>query len=161
GDYQLATALLTEARERLRDLGESGVGVPIADWLAEVALAQGDLDQALKLRTQALGESRARRDDHAIARSLRGLALLRRAKGSLDHAVALLRESLSLLAPLRDVVCVHEGLDALAGALSERGQSADAARLFGAAEALRERGRPLTPGQLAAHDRDVAAVERR
>ena len=53
-------------------------------------------------------------------------------------------------------------LEDLAGVLCERGRPADVARLFAAAEALRDlMGKPLTPAQLVPHDHDVATVQRR
>jgi hypothetical protein len=58
-----------------------------------------------------------------------------------DHAqtIALLRESLALALRLRDTQNAAYGLEGLAGALTMMGQGPRAARLFGAAEALRER----------------------
>ena len=116
----------------------------------------------LTLHDEALAEARARGDSHAVAYALRGLARLRRTQGSDEQAVALLRESLALLEPLRDVRCAQMCLEDLAGVLCEHGRPADVARLFAAAEALRElMGKPLTQAQLVTHDRDVAIVERR
>ena len=58
-----------------------------------------------------------------------------------DHAqtISLLRENLSLASRLRDTQTLVYGLEGVAGALAMLGQGRRAARLFGAAEALRER----------------------
>ena len=163
GDYALATELLSEARARFRELGgELGITVPIAAYLAMVAQALGDHERARTLHDEALAEARARGDRHAVAFILRELARLRRRQGGAEEAVALLRESLVLLAPLKDVRCAQTCLEDLAGVLCERGRPADVARLFAASEALCESmGKLLTPAQRATHDRDVATLEQR
>jgi tetratricopeptide (TPR) repeat protein len=163
GDYQLAAALLTEARALFRDIGgESGPEVPAALWLAEVAQALDDHDRAQQLYDEVLSEARARGDGHAVAHALRELARLRREQGDPEQAHMLLRESAALLVPLKDIRCSHICLEDLAGVLSEHGRPTDVARLFAAAEGLRELiGKPLTRAQVVTHDRDVATVERR
>ncbi|MDQ3792965.1 MAG: AfsR/SARP family transcriptional regulator, partial [Actinomycetota bacterium] len=55
------------------------------------------------------------------------------------RTVELLRESLVLSRRLRDTQNVAYGLEILAGALAMLGRARRAARLYGAAEALRER----------------------
>jgi hypothetical protein len=77
-----------------------------------------------------------------------------------DQPLMLLRESAALLVPLKDVRCAHICLEDFAGVLCEHRRPTDVARLFGAAEALRELiGKPLTRVQIATHDRDVATVK--
>jgi hypothetical protein len=58
-----------------------------------------------------------------------------------DHAqsIALLQESLALALHLRDTQIAAYSLEGLAGASAMLGEGRRAARLFGAAEALRER----------------------
>jgi hypothetical protein len=83
-------------------------------------------------------------------------------QGNPEQALRLLRESAALYVPLKDIRCACILLEDLAGVLGERGSADDAARLFGAAEALRTLiGKPLTRVQLATHNGDLAAVERR
>jgi predicted ATPase/class 3 adenylate cyclase len=161
GDYQLAASLLIEARALFRGLGgESGPEVPTALWLAEVAQAQDDLERAQQLYDEVLAEARARGDGHAVAHALRELARLRRMQSDPDQPLTLLRESAALLVPLKDVRCAHICLEDFAGVLSEHNRPTDAARLFGAAAALRELvGKPLTRAQIMTHDRDVATVK--
>jgi hypothetical protein len=77
-----------------------------------------------------------------------------------EQPLALLRESAALLVPLKDVRCAHICLEDIAGVLCAHGRPTDAARLFGAAEALRELiGKPLTRAQIVTHDRDVVTVK--
>jgi tetratricopeptide (TPR) repeat protein len=163
GDYQLSTALLTEARAGFRQLGEEvGPENPVTSFLAQAARGEGEYDRALALLDESLAVSRARGDGHAVAYALREVAVLRHLRGDRVLAIAVLRESLALLAPLKDVRCAHDCLTKLAELLCEHNNPADVARLIGAADALRERtGRPLTGGPLVSHDRAVAAVEQR
>ena len=69
------------------------------------------------------------------------------------------RESLRLRSELGDRMGVADSLGGLAQVAWQLGHHERAARLFGAAEALRERvGAPLTPGGRADYDRRVAAT---
>jgi hypothetical protein len=68
-------------------------------------------------------------------------------------------ESLTLFQQLGDQGGIAECLEALAGAAGAQGQPLRAARLFGAAEALREKiGVPLSPADRPTYDRTVAAA---
>jgi DNA-binding CsgD family transcriptional regulator len=163
GDYPLATALFSEARDLFRGLGGlSGPEVPTVLWLAEVAQAKGDIDLAQRLYDEVLVEARGRGDNHAVAHSLRELARLHRTRGDPERALALLYESAPLYLPLKDLRCTCILLEDLAGVLCERCQPTDAARLLAAAEAVRELvGKPLTRVQIGPHERDLATVQHR
>jgi hypothetical protein len=69
---------------------------------------------------------------------LMGLGQLRRAEGDLVGSVTLYREALDDLGQLGDRWLVARALAGLAGLAAQAGNHADAARLFGAADALRE-----------------------
>jgi tetratricopeptide (TPR) repeat protein len=161
GDYQLATALLVEARALFRELdGPSGPEVPTAGWLAEVVQAQGDHDWAEHLWDEVRTEARSYGDGHAVAHALRELARLRRTQGETEQALSLLRESATLHLPLKDIRCASILLEDLGGVLCERGRPIHAARLFAAADGFREvTGKPLTKAQMLTHDRDLASVK--
>jgi predicted ATPase/class 3 adenylate cyclase len=163
GDYQLGTALLTEARAQFRQLGEErGPENPVASFLAQAARGAGDDNRAEAFLEESLADSRARRDGHGIAYALRELAVLRQDQGDLDQAIALLRESLTMLEPLKDIRCAHDCLVRLADLLHRHSTPADVTRLFGAAQALRERsGRSLSAGMVLRHDLGLAAVRQR
>src|SRR5262249_10244596 len=80
-------------------------------------------------------------------------------QGDLARATALHREALTLLRESGEKGNVAEGLEGLAGIAWAQGQPERAARLYGAAEALREAIRaPLPPADHAEHERLVAAV---
>jgi len=169
GEHQHALALLDEARDRFRDLGgESGPELPPVLMMGDVAQAKGDLDRAQHFYDEALVEARAQGDSHAVAHTLRNCARLRRMQGDDEGAFAMLQESAASLLPLKDVRCAYVCLEDFAGILHRYDQPSVVARLFGAAEALRELiGIPLTGNSLAMHDqiavheRGVAAVKQR
>jgi tetratricopeptide (TPR) repeat protein len=162
GEYHLAEALLAEARVLFRELGRgSGPEVPTDFWLAEVALARGDVDRVQQLYDEILDEARACEDIHLIGSTLRELARLCRMHGDPEHALTMLRESAALHLPLKDLRCACILLEDIAGVLARLGEAAGAAQMFGASEALRALiGKPLTRAQLATHDRDLASVKR-
>ena len=80
------------------------------------------------------------------------------ARGQVAQARALLRESLSY-ARERDVYLAVEVVESLAGVVAAGGAGDIAARLWGAASAVRGvEGWPLPPVVRADYDRDVAAA---
>jgi DNA-binding CsgD family transcriptional regulator len=79
-------------------------------------------------------------------------------QGDTSQAVALLAEGLALITELGDRRIIALALDGVAGLAIAWRQPERAARLFGAAAALREvTGLPIDPACLAAHDRNVTA----
>jgi len=81
------------------------------------------------------------------------------AQGDHERAAALYQEALTMQWELRERRDMAECLEALAAVAEEQGQVERAARLFGAAEALREEvGAPLPPADRARYERYVAAV---
>jgi tetratricopeptide (TPR) repeat protein len=100
--------------------------------LAEVAVAQGDDQQAIHLHEQSLSLKWKQGDIWSIAWSLSSLALLAVNQGDLARATALHQESLKLRWQLGDKWSVAESLAGLAGVAAQTGQPERAARLFGA-----------------------------
>jgi len=85
------------------------------------------------------------------------LGLVAREQGDFARAAPLLKEALALFRALGDRRGVASPLEALAASAGAAGQSARAARLYGAAGALRETGDgPLTPDERASFEREVA-----
>jgi non-specific serine/threonine protein kinase len=96
---------------------------------------------------------------HDTGYALRGLGHLARIQGDYERATGLLEESLGLLVQLKDKRCPALCVEGLACVASGRGQADRAARLFGAAETLRETiGVALLPAERADHERAVAAA---
>ena len=165
GDYAGAAALLAEARALFQEHGgeqRSGIEHPTAAFLAQAMQEQGDHAAAYALYEESLAEAQSRGDQHAAAYALRHLARLHLEAGDAERAVAFLRDGLSPLRELRDRRCTPASLEALAYAVGRRDQWADAARLFAAAEAMRDAtGMPLMRRDRARQESERAFLESR
>jgi non-specific serine/threonine protein kinase len=108
---------------------------------------------------QAHSLTRQQGDPWSIAFALSILGNLVLLRGEVARAAALQRESLALRQAIEDVVGIGRCLDGVGWVASAAGQPARAARLFGAAELLRERvGAAPHPPWRAEHERYVAAA---
>jgi non-specific serine/threonine protein kinase len=165
GDHARAEALLTEARALFRETGgeaASGIEHPIAAFLAQAVQEQGDHERARALYEESLVEAQSRGDRHAAAYSRRHLARLGLQRGEAERATELVKEGLPPLMELRDKRCTPAALEVMAYALGRRGEPADAARLFAAAQAIRdETGMPLMRAEQSTQERERAALEAR
>jgi non-specific serine/threonine protein kinase len=160
GDYARATERLTEALSRARAADDPlAVGQALLH-LGVVTWGRGDRAQAAALLGEALEVQRAAGDDpYGTADALAYLGLVACEQGDIARSVALQRESLSLhleLGAPEDIAVSLAGLAMLAGA---SGQPVPAARLFAAAEAMREKiGNPFKLPERAVFDRATAAA---
>src|SRR5918999_4574396 len=128
-------------------------------YLGALAYAQGALPLATSRFEAALLEQRAIDDHWGMGVSLVRLGSAARDQGDTARALALFAEGLALLTELGDRRIIALALDGVAGLAIAWGQPERAARLFGAAAALREAsGLPVDPAGRAAHERDVAAA---
>jgi predicted ATPase/transcriptional regulator with XRE-family HTH domain len=159
GRPERAVPLLEESVALFRALGDRhGTAISLAD-LGLAALNRGDDGWAAALLEESLALV-ADADDEEGSTELRtslGRALL----GQRDYrrAIALFRESLPRLVDAGNRDAAAHALQGLAAARAALGDARGAARLFGAAAALREAvGAPLAPADRAAHDRDLAAT---
>jgi tetratricopeptide (TPR) repeat protein len=139
-----------------------------------VAYQQGDYETARSLYEQILAIKRALGNDLGIGNSLHDLGIVAYAQGEYETARSLFEESLAIRRDLGNRLGVAASLEAVAAlacggptnpgrdpgtGTGERSREEDraeaarrAARLFGAAEALREViGAPLPPGAQEAH----------
>src|SRR5688572_18838914 len=96
-------------------------------------------------------------DTHGCANSLCSLGSTALAIGDVPRASELCRESLALFREIGDKDGIANCLEGLAQAASAQQRAVRAARLYGAAEALREViGAPMQPTDRIAYDRAVA-----
>jgi predicted ATPase/DNA-binding CsgD family transcriptional regulator len=156
GDPARAAALCEEALDACRAVGERRGMYYALYGLMEAARFRGDIDHAISLMEEGHALTRAQGDPWSIAFALSILGNLVLQRGDADRAGTLQRESLVLRHAIEDSVGIGRCLDGLGWVASAQGQPVRAARLFGAAEALRERvgAAPHLPWR-AEHERRV------
>jgi ATP/maltotriose-dependent transcriptional regulator MalT len=107
--------------------------------LGEVAFAEGNPARAEQLFNESEAFLRAAGSRWNLAANLSIRAVTTAMRGDHARSIALLRESLALAVRLHDTQIAAYCLEGLAGASAMLGEGPRAARLFGTAEALRER----------------------
>jgi predicted ATPase/DNA-binding XRE family transcriptional regulator len=159
GDYTQATPLLEESLARARAAADTwGITMSLNNLGLLVGL-QGDYQRARELLEESLALGRARGDVRNVAYALDNLGTFALAQGDLTRARIAVEESLPLHRDLRETAGAVEGLEDMARIAAARGQPQQAARLFGAAEALRSAsGVALPPYLRAPVDHAVQAV---
>ena len=159
-NVERAEALYTESLVLAREQGDQRESVTVLINLGHIALRRGELERAEALYTESLALARERDDQDHVALSLNNLGDVARKRGDLAQAKTLLSDALTAYWELGDprrCAMVLESLAETAGA--EAGQEERAARLLGAARALRERlGTPLTASSRAISEQAVAAA---
>ncbi len=159
GDYSRERQLLEESLTLSRKLGDKwGIGLNVMG-LGELALRQRAYELATALGEESLALWRELGDKRMSGIALETLGFAAHGKGDNVAARALLAEALRLLSELRDRWSIPRILEGSAAIASTEGSPERAARLFGAAEALREAANvPLPPADRADYDHNVAAV---
>ncbi len=139
GEWDTSADWHRRAEEGFREGGNTpGVAWARHD-LGLLARDRGDLGSAAELLRASLRDFRALDHPWAVASAAWGLGTTLSAQGVLDEAGSLLAEALRIYAAVNDPRGVAQCLDALAHVASERAHYENAARLIGAAAALRER----------------------
>ena len=127
--------------------------------LGSVALYEGNYDRAESMLEESLAISREGGYREGVGWALNQLGMVAYHRGNLERAELSLRESLAVHKDLGDMGRVASVLEALAETASARKQFGLSARLFGAAERLRETvGAPVPPCERPEHDRVLASV---
>ena len=147
---------------RLEDpaLGSFCAGLALS-YLGALAYAQQALPLATSHFQAALVEQRAIDDHWGMGNSLVRWGYVARDHGDIAQATTLFAEGLALIAEFGDRRIIALALDGIAGLAStgEHAEAGLAARLFGAAAALRESsGLPVDPACRGALERDTAAA---
>ncbi|CAA9541854.1 MAG: Adenylyl cyclase class-3/4/guanylyl cyclase / Disease resistance domain-containing protein / Tetratricopeptide repeat-containing protein / Transcriptional regulator, LuxR family, partial [uncultured Thermomicrobiales bacterium] len=164
GEANRARSLTEAALAAWRELGDAVAHAEpnvsmMLDNLAWLALDQGDDARAWRLADEALALQRGLGFAWGAADSLLILARVARNRGDAAHAAQLARECLALARDEHDQHQVAVALDQLAILAAEAGATERAARLFGAADRLRDLlGVPPDPVRLGERDRAVAAA---
>jgi non-specific serine/threonine protein kinase len=124
-----------------------------------VLLALAEHDEARAVLEESVRRGREASDGWAVALPLRNLAIIAYRRGEYDTALMLLKESLRDLRALDEKWFLSRSIETLAQVVALQCDHQRAARLFGAAEALREAvGASVLAFYRADYDRAIAAV---
>ena len=158
-DHASAFELFSKSLELRRELGyTAGIANALLN-LGSVALLQDEFDQAAALSEESLALQRALGDAGGVALSLFNLGTAVLHQGDVERSVMLFEEGLTLGQELGDVRTVAYCLEGLADTARMQEQPARAARLWGAARALRDANKiPLPPAERNQYEASVAAV---
>jgi non-specific serine/threonine protein kinase len=159
GDAGLAQALCEESLAMWRELNDPNGLAATLNNFANAAVARGDYRSARAWYEEALHINRERGNRAGEAYNLNNLGDVAFRQGDTDAALDFYRRSLVLLRDLGDRHTIDALLDAFAAVAAAKGEWERSARLFGAADALREElGVTLSPADQEEHERQVAAA---
>jgi predicted ATPase/DNA-binding SARP family transcriptional activator/DNA-binding CsgD family transcriptional regulator len=138
GDFGRSRKLWGEALALNRELGNvSGILVVIQN-MGYAELALGNHEQATKLLKESLAIAQKVGNKRYVAACHLSLGVAATLRGDPEWANALIREALVTFLELENRGDIAESLESLAGAVGLLGENVRAARLWGAAAALRE-----------------------
>ena len=159
GEFASAELRYAESLAIARDLGDQIAVATALNNLGTVALEQGNFAGASAMHEESLAIRRALKNRGGIGRSLHNLGIVAFERGEFGAARALHDESLAIMQEIGDTKGIAYSLEELAAVVAAFGNSQRAARVFGAAERLREEiGSPLPPIDRPRYDRRVAAA---
>jgi predicted ATPase/DNA-binding CsgD family transcriptional regulator len=136
--YHEAIALLWTGGNDAMGSATNAVAAEAKLGLAQIARDRGDLARATSLYEETLQWQVAAGVNWGAALSRYGYATVAQAQSDMPRALALYRESMHYWRQIGDEGSVAVCLEGIASALCAVGVSAQAARLLGAAQALRE-----------------------
>ena len=158
-DYAVARALHEESLTIRRQLGDQAGIANSLNNLGVVASDQDDYAVAQALLEESLILYRQLGNQGNIANSLGNLGVVALNQGDYAVARAMYEESLTIRRQLGNQNGISYSLESLAEAAHRQGQSERAARLGGAASALRESiGSPLNPADQKRFDKTTASA---
>jgi predicted ATPase len=159
GEFAQAKAAYEERLALSQTLENKVAQARTLNRLGRIALYEGDYPQARALHEESLAIFQELEDKRACATALNHLAPILLHQGEADKARALLEESLTIWRDLEDRHGNIWNLERLAEVAVAQSQPARAARLWGAAEGMREKlGVPLPPPERQRCERPLAAA---
>ncbi len=159
GDLERARTLLLDADDAARAYGDRNMLMYVAHLHGEIHLEAGDAQRARKHHQEALELARELRNARSESIALVSLSLVAFLEGDTDDAAACLDGSLRLANALGESAGILECLLGLAEVAVQRSELSRAARLLGAADALREEiGYDPGPDGRKQHERVVTAL---
>jgi predicted ATPase/class 3 adenylate cyclase len=157
GDYAAAQAMYAESVGLYRDLGDRGTMASPLRNMGNVAHNEGDFTAARSLYAESLSLCRELGDKGGTATSLINLGSVAHKQGDFATAHQMHAESLTLFRELGNRHGIAYALGAFAALASAQQQGLRAARLWGAAETLRELlNVPLSPSERTEYEQEVA-----
>ena len=162
GDLTSARTLYAESLELKQQVGDERGVAEAQNNLGVVSRAVGDLDAAIEYYDQALKYFGDAGDKQAMARILMNLGEAKMEQGQFPAAKGFIRGSLVLCQEVDSHWDIADLLELMASTVGATGIPEDAARLFGAAAALRELlGAPLPPSEQETYETRLATVKER
>jgi tetratricopeptide (TPR) repeat protein len=162
GDFRAAEGLFVRSRELAEEMGGEvrDVFVAVANHnLGSVALSEGDLERAVGRYRAALSHYRAAADPYGVALTELYLGFVAIEAGRQDDAAGLLARALPVFQEMRFLQYTAECLEGIAAVAHARGEAEEAARLLGAASAVRERtGAPPSPTLARVRERETVST---
>jgi non-specific serine/threonine protein kinase len=161
GDLPAARSLLDEALALGRELGDRQQVAECLQGLGDLLRAQGDHEGAQSLCEESLAMRRAFGDRRGIASSLKSLGDLATIRGDGWEAEARYGEALTIQHELGHKQGIASCLEGLADVAVSQSRWERAARLLGAADAIRgATGCPLPPQERSDHERTLVRVKK-
>jgi non-specific serine/threonine protein kinase len=159
GDYRAARALHQESLAHFRDLGDRRNIAASLTNLGDVAYHEGDYPIARALHEESAAIFRDLGDRPALATSLSNLGDVACTQCDYNSARAFHEESLEIQRAQGDRARIAPALEGLAKVAVAFSMPGRAARLWGAAERLREDiGAPKSPSERPPYDRAISAA---
>lgn len=138
GKFEEVVVLLQECLPLARSAGENWLVAMALNNLAEVARLRGQFEQAEQLFAEGKEILLGIGDRYFTPILLDGLGTIAQYRGDYENAKAIHLQSLALSSEMDDRRIIALALEKLAGVAAGQGRGERAARLLGAAEALRE-----------------------
>jgi tetratricopeptide (TPR) repeat protein len=158
GKLSTARSHLQEALARIETSENKWLQVLVHHFQGVLEFYEGDTERAVALLEGTIALARWSQYKPDLARSLIALGRAMRVRGDASQSVALLKEGLRLFWEFGHKLGTATALEGLAE-LAAAENAERAARLFGAADAIREAiGAPLPPVDRRAHEHDLVAV---
>ncbi len=158
GDQTKIRSLLEEGLPLFKEVGDKDGIASCFFFSGRLALSHGDVFTARSQLEKSLTLYREMGDRHRIAQSLCALAKVAAIQGDHTTARALYEESLAI-ARVGHKLNIASGLEGLASMVALQGGPTWAARLWGAADALRDAmGAPMATVERPAYEQAMAAA---
>jgi predicted ATPase/DNA-binding CsgD family transcriptional regulator len=157
GGHRTAAALAEQSLAVARELNDKWLLSLALGNLGTVARHEGDYARAARYYGECLALAREVEDNFRISYSLRNIGIVAMHQEDYDQASAAYKESLIVGRDIGDRWVAEECFVGLAGVASARGDHEQAARLLGAADALRDAlGHRFSPADQADYNHRVA-----